>query len=282
MGAPGAARSSRTLVAIAPSTTGPCRQSRPPRASDHRARTGARRRGSTRIRPRFGSAPHPITNPRCRCGYRTPWPHARLGASCRCNVLVRSRADRRLDPLLRTGTLAPTSGDPQRDRRPDACLIGYTWLGASAQRTACNTEAKLLMLSHAFEAWRVHRVAFRIDARNDRSRSAVERLGAKFEGVRRAERIGADGAVRDSAFYSILAAEWPAVKKGLISRLGRSRAEPVGTDPPSDPSRMTPAVNRRLTRARLRADPHPRREVRPNDADDRIVAVRAGQQRRSG
>jgi N-acetyltransferase len=125
--------------------------------------------------------------------------------------------------------------NPQRDRRPDACLIGYTWLGASAQRTACNTEAKLLMLSHAFETWHVHRVAFRIDARNDRSRSAVERLGAKFEGVRRAERIGADGAVRDSAFYSILAAEWPAVKKNLISRLAALRGEPVDVNPPNDP-----------------------------------------------
>ena len=109
--------------------------------------------------------------------------------------------------------------NPQRDGRPDACMIGYTWLGASAQRTACNTEAKLLMLSHAFETWGVHRVAFRIDARNDRSRLAVERLGAKLEGVRRAERIGADGTIRDSAFYSTLATEWPAVKKGLINRL---------------------------------------------------------------
>ncbi len=109
--------------------------------------------------------------------------------------------------------------NPQRDGRPDACMIGYKWLRASAQRTACNTEAKLLMLSHAFETWGVHRVAFRIDARNDRSRLAVERLGAKLEGVRRAERMGADGTIRDSAFYSILAAEWPAVKKGLISRL---------------------------------------------------------------
>ena len=116
--------------------------------------------------------------------------------------------------------------DPQGDRSPDVCLIGYTWLGASAQRTACNTEAKLLMLSHAFETWEVHRVAFRIDARNDRSRSAVERLGAKFEGVRRAERLGADGKVRDSAFYSIVAAEWPAVKEGLISRLAAPRSRP--------------------------------------------------------
>jgi RimJ/RimL family protein N-acetyltransferase len=122
---------------------------------------------------------------------------------------------------------------PQPGQRPDACLIGYTWLGAAAQRTACNTEAKLLMLCHAFETWRVHRVAFRIDARNDRSRLAVERLGAKFEGVRRAERLGADGMVRDSAFYSIVAAEWPAVKEVLISRLSALGGESVCTDPRS-------------------------------------------------
>jgi RimJ/RimL family protein N-acetyltransferase len=119
------------------------------------------------------------------------------------------------------------SEEPRRDRPPDACLIGYTWLGASAQRTACNTEAKLLMLSHAFETWQVHRVAFRIDARNDSSRAAVERLGARFEGIRRAERLGADGQVRDSAFYSILASEWPAVKQGLVSRLAPSSSESV-------------------------------------------------------
>jgi RimJ/RimL family protein N-acetyltransferase len=126
-----------------------------------------------------------------------------------------------------------TAENPQPDRGPDACLIGYTWLGASAQRTACNTEAKLLMLSHAFETWRVHRVAFRIDARNDRSRLAVERLGAKFEGVRRAERLGADGMVRDSAFYSIVAAEWPAVKEVLINRLSAPGGESVCTNPRS-------------------------------------------------
>jgi N-acetyltransferase len=120
------------------------------------------------------------------------------------------------------------SEEPPRDRPPDACLIGYTWLGASAQRTACNTEAKLLMLSHAFETWQVHRVAFRIDARNDGSRAAVERLGARFEGIRRAERLGADGHVRDSAFYSILASEWLAVKQRLVSRLAPSSSGSVG------------------------------------------------------
>jgi N-acetyltransferase len=125
------------------------------------------------------------------------------------------------------------SEESQRDRHPDACMIGYTWLGASAQRTACNTEAKLLMLSHAFETWQVHRVAFRLDARNERSRAAVERLGATFEGIRRAERLGADGAIRDSAFYSILPAEWPEIKRRLVERL----AAPVGRLDGSDSAR---------------------------------------------
>jgi N-acetyltransferase len=113
----------------------------------------------------------------------------------------------------------PAEDRHRRGRSPDACLVGYSWLAASVQRTACNTEAKLLMLSHAFEVWETRRVAFRIDSRNERSRSSVEHLGARFEGIRRAERLGADGAVRDSAFYSILASEWPAVKQGLVARL---------------------------------------------------------------
>jgi RimJ/RimL family protein N-acetyltransferase len=113
----------------------------------------------------------------------------------------------------------PAEDQRRRGHHPDACLVGYSWLAASVQRTACNTEAKLLMLSHAFEVWEMHRVGFRIDSRNDRSRSSVERLGARFEGIRRAERLGADGAVRDSAFYSILAPEWPAIKQRLVDRL---------------------------------------------------------------
>jgi RimJ/RimL family protein N-acetyltransferase len=113
---------------------------------------------------------------------------------------------------------------PIGDPGVDACMVGYTWLAASAQRTACNTEAKLLMLTHAFEEWRVHRVGFRIDARNEPSRAAAARLGATFEGVRRAERLGADGAIRDSAYYSILAAEWPEIKTRLRGRVGSSTA----------------------------------------------------------
>jgi N-acetyltransferase len=98
---------------------------------------------------------------------------------------------------------------------PDGCEIGYTWLGASAVRTAANTEAKLLMLTHAFESWGVHRVCFHTDVRNERSRAALARIGAQFEGVLRAHRLAADLIPRDSARYSIVSAEWPAVKRHL-------------------------------------------------------------------
>ena len=98
---------------------------------------------------------------------------------------------------------------------PDACEIGYTWLTRSAIRTAANTEAKLLMLTHAFETWQVLRVCFHTDARNQRSRDALERIGGKFEGILRAHRMAADYSARDSVRYSILAAEWPDVKRRL-------------------------------------------------------------------
>jgi N-acetyltransferase len=97
----------------------------------------------------------------------------------------------------------------------DACEIGYTWLTRSAIRTAANTEAKLLMLAHAFETWQLLRVCFHTDVRNQRSRAAIERIGGKFEGVLRAHRMAADYIARDSARFSIVAAEWPDVKRRL-------------------------------------------------------------------
>ncbi|HTT24192.1 MAG TPA: GNAT family protein [Candidatus Sulfotelmatobacter sp.] len=100
---------------------------------------------------------------------------------------------------------------------PDACEIGYTWLAQSAVRTGANTEAKLLMLRHAFEVWQVLRVCFHTDARNQRSRTALERIGAQFEGILRAHRMAADFIPRDSVRYSIVASEWPAVKARLLS-----------------------------------------------------------------
>jgi RimJ/RimL family protein N-acetyltransferase len=108
------------------------------------------------------------------------------------------------------------------DRPPDVphvADIGWTWLAASAQRTGANTEAKFLMLRHAFETWRVFRVAIKVDVPNERSRRAVESLGAKLDGIRRAERLGEDGAPRDCAWYSIVLDEWPAVKERLEARL---------------------------------------------------------------
>lgn len=105
--------------------------------------------------------------------------------------------------------------------------IGGTWLAADAQRTAVNTEAKLLMLRHAFEVWNVHRVAICTDARNERSRRAIERIGASFEGVLRHHRAAAGhltdaGTPRDTACYSIIPAEWPAVRDALEARLRRA------------------------------------------------------------
>lgn len=104
---------------------------------------------------------------------------------------------------------------------PDGCEIGYTWLARWAIRTAANTEAKLLMLTHAFESWNVFRVCFHTDVRNERSRAALERIGGRFEGILRAHRMAADFIPRDSARYSIVAAEWPVVKERLVGIMER-------------------------------------------------------------
>ena len=116
----------------------------------------------------------------------------------------------------------PAGSPHQRTDRPDVVEIGATWLSQSAQRTRCNTEAKLLMLRHAFDVWEVHRVALKTDERNLRSRQAIERLGARLDGVRRADMPGQDGSVRRSAYYSIVRAEWPAVSARLEGALART------------------------------------------------------------
>jgi RimJ/RimL family protein N-acetyltransferase len=99
---------------------------------------------------------------------------------------------------------------------PDVCEIGYTWLTRSAIRTPVNTEAKLMMLTHAFESWQMVRVCLHTDARNERSRAAMERIGCKFEGILRSHRMSSDFIPRDSARYSIIAAEWPEAKRRLM------------------------------------------------------------------
>ena len=108
---------------------------------------------------------------------------------------------------------------------PDAVEIGGTWLAASAQRSPVNTEAKLLMLTHAFERWGVQRVDLKTDARNARSRAAIERIGGRLDGIMRAWQPslvpGEEGTARDSALYSILPSEWPEVRGALEARLAR-------------------------------------------------------------
>jgi len=106
---------------------------------------------------------------------------------------------------------------------PDEVEVGGTWLAASAQRTPINTEAKLLLLTNAFEEWEVRRLAIYTDARNTQSRDAILRTGATFEGVLRNHRAsavaGEAGRPRDTAAHSILDTEWPAVKANLLARL---------------------------------------------------------------
>jgi RimJ/RimL family protein N-acetyltransferase len=106
---------------------------------------------------------------------------------------------------------------------PDAVEIGGTFLSASAQRTAANTEAKLLMMTHAFDVWGVRRLDLKTDERNERSRRAIERIGGQFEGVLRnwqAAQVDGEGELtRNSAMYSILPTEWPDVRERLEERL---------------------------------------------------------------
>jgi RimJ/RimL family protein N-acetyltransferase len=98
--------------------------------------------------------------------------------------------------------------------------IGYTWLSKSAQRTAVNTESKLLLLTHAFEHWRCIRVEFVTDVLNQQSRAAILRLGAKEEGILRNHMIMPGGRIRDSVCLSIIAEEWPEIKARLKDKLG--------------------------------------------------------------
>jgi RimJ/RimL family protein N-acetyltransferase len=97
--------------------------------------------------------------------------------------------------------------------------IGYTWLAKSTQRTPINTEAKLLLLTHAFETWNCVRVELITDVRNEQSRAAILRIGAKQEGILRKHLILPSGRIRDSVVFSIIDDEWPDVKAKLQKRL---------------------------------------------------------------
>lgn len=102
--------------------------------------------------------------------------------------------------------------------------IGNTWLRASAQRTAANTECKLLLLAHAFDVLGCNRVEFVTDVLNDASRAAILRLGATEEGILRSHMVMPDGRERDSVIYSLVWEDWPAAKAQLQARLARDHA----------------------------------------------------------
>ncbi len=124
--------------------------------------------------------------------------------------------------ILETNKGLPVGSTRYLNIRPEhrGLEIGYTWLGRDWQRTPVNTEAKLLLLQHAFESLDAVRVEFKTDARNQRSQKALERIGAAREGILRNHMIVQEGYVRDSVYFSITGEDWPRVKKGLQEKLG--------------------------------------------------------------
>jgi RimJ/RimL family protein N-acetyltransferase len=100
--------------------------------------------------------------------------------------------------------------------------IGWTWLHPSAWGGGVNVEAKLLMLGHAFKVWDCRRVELKTDALNERSRGAIEAMGATFEGIHRKHMLVREGENRDSAWYSVVDDDWPRVREGLVERLGHT------------------------------------------------------------
>ena len=112
--------------------------------------------------------------------------------------------------------------------------IGWTWLGARWQRTAANTEAKYLMLTHAFERLNCIRVELKTDVLNTRSRQAMLRIGAREEGILRQHMITTSGRIRDTVYYSILESEWPGVKALLESKLGAPAVRSAGNGVAAD------------------------------------------------
>lgn len=118
------------------------------------------------------------------------------------------------------------------DDRLDAVEVGFTWLAASAQGTGLNAESKLLLFGHAFEEWGVARVDLKTDARNARSRAAIASTGARLEGVlrnwSRSWAPGEEGLLRDSAVFSVTAAEWPECRDRLSARVARASSRATG------------------------------------------------------
>ena len=148
---------------------------------------------------------------------------------------MRAEIDRRLDLQARGSMLPFTVQDAHGrvvgmttymniDAAQKRLEIGSTWYARSVQRTPLNTNCKLLLLTHAFEALGCIAVEFRTSFFNQQSRAAILRLGAKQDGILRSHQRHADGSLRDTCVYSIIACEWPAVKQHLQFQLARPRA----------------------------------------------------------
>jgi len=118
-----------------------------------------------------------------------------------------------------TGQVVGTTRYYQVDAKHKRAMIGFTWYAASVRRTAINTECKLLLLQNLFEKYGAIAAEFRTHFFNQPSRAAIERLGAKMDGILRHHQIMPDGSLRDTVVYSIIAAEWPAVKANLKSKM---------------------------------------------------------------
>jgi RimJ/RimL family protein N-acetyltransferase len=120
-----------------------------------------------------------------------------------------------------TGAVIGSSRFFSIDHRNHNLEIGYTWLVPSRQRSGANLEAKLLQLTHAFDALDCRRVQFKTDSLNDKSRNALLGIGATFEGILRNQMISQGGRMRHSAYYSVIDEEWPRVKQHILDRLAR-------------------------------------------------------------
>ncbi|MFC4655055.1 GNAT family N-acetyltransferase [Rheinheimera marina] len=126
--------------------------------------------------------------------------------------------------LAETGQVVGTTRFYQVDAANKRALIGYTWYAESVRRTAVNTETKYLMLRHLFEQCGAIAAEFRTHFFNQTSRNAIERLGARQDGILRNHMIMKDGSYRDTVVYSIIASEWPAVRTNLLFKLSQHHA----------------------------------------------------------
>jgi N-acetyltransferase len=175
-----------------------------------------------------------------RATYNFTWVPTASEVGAYIDAQLARAADGRLAPYaqisLATGLAVGATAFWDPRLRPggtelSAVEIGFTWLGGPAQSTGINAEAKLLLFRHAFEVWSVARVDLKTDARNLRSRAAIESAGARFEGVLRnwsqSWAPGEDGKLRDSAMFSVIAAEWPEVRTHLEARVATAVARPA-------------------------------------------------------